>query len=69
MPKKEYPLSLPREEIVASVREFAMDRVAWSLDTFDRTERQRRQDQVNAETLERLLERYPTEDRHRGRSV
>ena len=59
VPKKEYPLFLPSEEIEAAVREYAYDRVVWSLDTFDRTERQQRQDQVSGEVVEHLIERFP----------
>ncbi|MGI5878725.1 MAG: polyribonucleotide nucleotidyltransferase [Christensenellales bacterium] len=59
VPKKEYPLFLPSEEIEAAVREYAYDRVVWSLDTFDRAERQQRQDQVSKEVVEHLLERFP----------
>ena len=59
VPKKEFSLSLPSPEIVDVVRQSYMDKINWSLDTFDRTERQQRQDQVAQEIKDELLEKYP----------
>ena len=49
----------PNEELEAKVRAFAFDKVVWSLDTFDRHEREVRGDQVKAETVEAFKEEYP----------
>jgi len=49
----------PNEELEAKVRAFAFDKVVWSLDTFDRSEREVRGDQVKAETVEAFKEEYP----------
>ena len=49
----------PDEELAAKVRAFAFDKVVWSLDTFDRHEREVRGDAVKAETVEAFKEEYP----------
>ncbi|MBQ2723852.1 MAG: polyribonucleotide nucleotidyltransferase, partial [Clostridia bacterium] len=48
------------EEYQALVREFADEKLDWALDTFDRFERQNRQDQVDAETRAYFEEHNPT---------
>ncbi len=62
-PKKEIELYHIPEDIDVAVREFASDKLDWALDTFDRTERQNRQDQVDAETLEHFKDIYPDKTR------
>ena len=47
------------ESLVAAVKAYAAEKVEWSLDTFDRTERETRQDQVKQETIEHFAEEYP----------
>ncbi len=49
----------PDEELEAKVRAFAFDKVVWSLDTFERSERDVRGDQVKTETVEAFKEEYP----------
>jgi polyribonucleotide nucleotidyltransferase len=49
----------PDEELAAKVRAFAFDKVVWSLDTFDRHEREVRGDAVKAETVEAFKAEYP----------
>ena len=44
--KKEFPLVLPGEDVKAAVREYAMDKVKWMFETFDRSERNAREEQV-----------------------
>ena len=56
--KKEFPLVLPGEDVKAAVREFALDKVKWCFETFDRQERQAREDQVNAETMEHFATEF-----------
>ena len=47
------------EEINKAVREFASEKLDWALDTFDRDERQTRQEQVDVETKEHFAEIFP----------
>ena len=49
----------PDPEFVALVREYAMDKVEWSLDTFDRKEREARSAEVKAEVTEHFAENFP----------
>ena len=51
------------EELDAAVRAFASDKVEWSIDTFDRKEREARQAEVEAETLEHFADIYPENTR------
>lgn len=53
-PKMEVNIYQPDPEFVALVREYAMDKVEWSLDTFDRKEREARSAEVKAEVTELL---------------
>ena len=57
-PKKEFPLSLPGEDVKDAVREFALDKVKYCFETFDRQERQSREDEVNAQTMEHFAEQF-----------
>ena len=47
------------EELDAAVREYASEKIDWAIDTFDRNERQDRQDKVESEILEHFAEIYP----------
>ena len=49
----------PDEELAVKVRAFAFDKVVWSLDTFDRSEREVRGEQVKKQTVEAFKEEYP----------
>ena len=49
----------PDEPIDAKVREAATEKVRWSLDTFDRYEREARTEQVNQEIQEMFAEEFP----------
>ncbi len=62
-PKREIALYHIPEDIDAAVRAYASDKLDWALDTFDRQERQARQDKVDAETLEHFKEIYPENTR------
>ncbi len=62
-PKKEIELYHIPEEIDEAVRAYGSEKLDWALDTFDRNERQARQDQVEAEIVEHLLETYPENKR------
>ena len=54
------------EEIDKAVREFASDKLDYALDTFDRTERQTRQDEVDKETKEHFAEVFPDSEKAIG---
>ncbi len=58
-PKMEPNIHKPDAELEKAVREFAGEKVKWSLDTFDRKEREVRSDQVKDETLNHFAEEYP----------
>ncbi len=57
--KCEVNIYKPDEEFDKKVRAFAAEKVEWSLDTFDRKEREVRGEQVKAETIAHFLEEYP----------
>ncbi len=57
-PKMEVNIYQPDPEFVALVREYAMDKVGWSLDTFDRKEREARSAEVKAEVTEHFAENF-----------
>ncbi len=65
-PEKEIEVYTIPEEIEKAVREYAADKVVWSVDTFDRTEREQRQDQVSAEIKEHFAEQFPDSELHIG---
>ena len=58
-PKLELELYHAPEEIDGAVRAYVSDKLDWALSTFDREERQKREDKVQAETLEHFAEIYP----------
>ncbi len=62
-PKREIELYHIPEEIDSAVRAYGSEKIDWALDTFDRSERQNRQDAVEAEILEKMLESYPDNKR------
>ena len=45
------------------VREYATEKVRWSLDTFDRDERTRRSNEMEAEVIEHFAEEYPDSEK------
>ncbi|MGI6214792.1 MAG: polyribonucleotide nucleotidyltransferase [Christensenellales bacterium] len=57
-PKKEFPLALTGEDIKEAVREFALSKVQWAFDTFDRKERQAREKQIAQEVQEHFAESF-----------
>lgn len=50
------------EALEKEVREYALEKVLWSLDTFDRDERQKRTKEVESETIEHFTQNYPDTD-------
>ncbi|MBE5742806.1 MAG: polyribonucleotide nucleotidyltransferase, partial [Clostridiales bacterium] len=58
-PKREMDLYHIPEDLDNAVRAFASEKLDYALDTFDRVERQNRQDEVEVETLEHFADIYP----------
>ena len=57
-PKAEVEVYKPAAEVEEQVKAFAQDKVVWSMDTFDREERQKRQDQVKEEVIEHFADAF-----------
>lgn len=62
VPKYEFVADVPEDEFKKEVEDFAKDKILWSLDTFNRTERQERENQVKTEIKEHFIEKYPESD-------
>lgn len=60
-PKVEVELHLPSDEVKAAVFEWADKKMDYVLETFDRTEREVRDDALNAEAVEHFAEIFPNE--------
>lgn len=58
-PKKEMEFYHAPEEIDAAVRAYVSEKLDWALSTFDRQERQKREDEVSADTLAHFADIYP----------
>ena len=58
LPKREFPLQLPAEDVKAAVREFAYEKVQWMFDTYVRSERNEREAIVKAEVAEQFAEQF-----------
>ena len=58
-PKKQIQLYHIPEQLDAAVRAYAAEKIDWALDTFDRQEREARQNQAEKEILEHFAEVYP----------
>ena len=52
-------IHVPEEELKAKVIEYAREKVAWQLDTFDRKERETRTAEVTADVQAHFAEEYP----------
>ncbi len=57
------------EDIDAAVREYAYDKIVWVMETFDRHEREVREEQVEAEVQEHFAEIFPEKKREIGDSL
>ena len=58
-PKMDVTLRLPDETIASKVREYAFDKVAWSVDTFERKVREQLTEEVTADVQEHFAEEFP----------
>ncbi|MBQ8088843.1 MAG: polyribonucleotide nucleotidyltransferase, partial [Clostridia bacterium] len=56
--KREFPLQLPGDDVKEAVRAFAFEKVEWMFETYDRGERNAREEQVKAEVAERFKEEF-----------
>ncbi len=61
--KRVFPIEDVGADVEAAVAAFAQDKVAWSLDTFERTERQNREDQVKQEVMAHFAEQFAGRER------
>ena len=68
-PKQAIELYHIPEELDAAVRAYASDKLDWALDTFDRQEREARQDEAEKEILEHFAEIYPDNTRELKDSI
>ncbi len=68
-PKQQIELYHIPEELDAAVREYGSDKLDWALDTFDRQEREARQDEAEKEILEHFAEIYPDNTRELKDSI
>ena len=68
-PKQQIELYHIPEELDAAVRAYASGKIDWALDTFDRQEREARQDEAEKEILEHFAEIYPDNAREIKDSV
>ncbi|MDR3051623.1 MAG: polyribonucleotide nucleotidyltransferase [Oscillospiraceae bacterium] len=57
-PKREFPLSLTGEDVKQAVRALAYDKCIWCFETFDRHERQARENQVAQEVQAQLAQQF-----------
>ena len=62
-PKMEVNIYQPDPAFAEEVRSYARDKVEWSLDTFDRYEREDRSSQVKEETIAHFAEAYPDSEK------
>ena len=62
-PKMEVNIYQPDPAFTEEVRSYARDKVEWSLDTFDRYEREDRSNQVKEETIAHFAEAYPDSEK------
>lgn len=56
--KSDYPLFTTGDDVKEAVRSFAYDKVVWAFDTFDRQERQQREEQLKKEVKEQFAEQF-----------
>jgi len=56
--KREFPLQLPAEDVKEAVRAYAYEKVEWMFETFERAERNAREEQVKAEVAEHFAEEF-----------
>ncbi len=68
-PKQQIELYHIPEELDAAVRAYGSEKLDWALDTFDRAEREKRQDEVEKDILAHFAEIYPDQTRELKDSI
>ncbi len=58
VPKRTFPLMLPGDDVKTAVREYAMDKVQYVFETFDRSERQAREEAMKADVKAHFAEQF-----------
>lgn len=58
-PKKAFTPKLPTKDLEKEVKEYAKDKIAFVFDTFDRAEREKRENEVSADIVTYFDEKYP----------
>ncbi len=61
LPKQKFEPVPDDPEMVQEITQYVKEKVEWSLDTFDRQERDLRQEQIKQEAIEYFQEKYPEE--------
>ncbi|MBQ1257003.1 MAG: polyribonucleotide nucleotidyltransferase, partial [Clostridia bacterium] len=56
--KREFHLELPGDDVKAAVREYALEKVQWMFDTFERSERNAREAEVKADVAQHFAEQF-----------
>lgn len=67
--RTDMPIFAPTEEINNAVRSYASEKLDYALDTFDREERQNRQEALNEEVLEHFKDIYPDSEKMIGEVI
>lgn len=67
--KSEIVMVATGEDIAQAVREYALDKCKWVYETFDRSERQRREEQVKGDVQEHFAERFEGREREIGDAI
>ena len=68
-PKQQIELYHIPEELDAAVRAYGSEKLDWALETFDRAEREKRQDEVEKDILAHFAEIYPDQTRELKDSI
>jgi polyribonucleotide nucleotidyltransferase len=58
-PKRAYTAKVPSEELEKEVKEYAKDKIDFVFDTFDRTEREKRESEVTVDIISYFDEKHP----------
>ena len=57
-PKREFPVVTTGDDVKQAVRAYAYDKAVWSFDTYERGERQQREEEVKADVLAHFAEEF-----------
>ena len=68
-PKREFPLMLPGDDVKAAVREYALDKVKYVFGTFDRQERQAREEAMKEDVKAHFAEAFAGREAEIGDAI